>query len=86
MWRRFNMFNKPSTWKDWSLLLSAWAAALILYVKGAWGIDLTPYVDVDFVLLTLFMFWTIYGVWKNTFVSAKAKREKDIIEAHKFEK
>lgn len=73
------MYKKPSTWQDWSLLLSAWVAILILYVKNAWGIDLTPYINVDFVLMTLFMFWAVYGVWKNTFVSPKGKKQKQAL-------
>jgi hypothetical protein len=80
------MFKNPETWKDWSVLLSAWAAALIIYVKAAFNVDITPYVNVDFILLTIFVFWTIFGVWKNTYVSTKAKHEKEIIEAHKIEK
>ncbi|WP_416729190.1 hypothetical protein [Fictibacillus sp. JL2B1089] len=73
------MFKKPETWKDWSLLLSAWATGLVLYGKAAWGFDLTPYVDVNFIMLTLFMFWTLYGVWKNTFVSPKGKKQKQAL-------
>jgi hypothetical protein len=70
------MFKKPSTWQDWSILLSAWGAMLVLYVKGAYGVDLTPFINVDFGLMTLFLFWAAYGVWKNTFVSPKGKKQK----------
>jgi hypothetical protein len=80
------MFKKPESWKDWSLLLSAWGAGLIMYAKAAFGIDLTPFVNVDFMLLTVFVFWTAYGVWKNTYVSPRAKQQKEIIDAHEIEK
>jgi hypothetical protein len=80
------MFKKPETWNDWSLLLSAWAALAITYGKAAFGFEITPYVNVDFTLLTMFVFWTAYGVWRNTYVSKKAKKEKEILEAHKSEK
>jgi hypothetical protein len=80
------MFKKPQNWNDWSLLLSAWAALSITYAKAAFKIDITPYVNVDFTLLTVFVFWTAYGVWRNTYVSNKAQQEKEIIEAHKIEK
>jgi hypothetical protein len=75
-------FNKPSSWKDWLLLLTAWGAGLGIFIKAAFGFDIDPFVapGATFVLITIFIAWNLYGVYKNTFVTPKGKKQKKFLE------
>lgn|GEM_PF-3756772 len=72
------MFKEPKNWKDWGILLTAWLSILALGIKGIFNVDITPHVGdiVNFVLLTVFIAISLYGVYKNTYaVTKKAKRQ-----------
>ncbi len=77
------MFNQPKTWKDWSILLTSWLSILLLGVKSIFGVDYVPFAGdiVDFVLLTIFIVVSGWGVWKNTYVSKKAGLQKKALQA-----
>jgi hypothetical protein len=82
------MYTQPKTWKDWGILLTAWLSILALGLKAIFNVDISQYVGdiVTFFLLTLFIVVSAIGVWKNTYVSKKAKHDREIIEAQKYEK
>ncbi|MGD7021790.1 phage holin [Rossellomorea vietnamensis] len=76
------MFNKPKSWKDWGVLLTAWLSILALGLNGMFQVDITPFVGdiANFFLLTIFIAVSAWGVWKNTFVSPKAKEQKKVLQ------
>jgi hypothetical protein len=80
------MFKKPESWKDWGVLLTAWFSILALGLKAYFNVNITPYVGdfVNFILLTIFIGISAWGVWKNTFVSKKAKEQKKVLQDKKL--
>lgn len=79
------MYEKPKTWADWTKLLTAWAAAIVVFA-AAFGLDLNKYVGpaVTVIMLTVFLGWNLYGIWANTYVSKKAKEQKKVLEQKKL--
>lgn len=77
------MYEQPKTWKDWGILLTAWLSILALGLKATFNVDITPYVGdiVSFVLLSIFVAVSAWGVWKNTYVSRKALLQKKALKA-----
>lgn len=75
------MYNKPESWKDWAILLSGWLSLLALGLKGIFGLDITPFAGdiANFVISTIFIAVNAYAVWKNTYVSKRAKEQKEAL-------
>jgi hypothetical protein len=80
------IFKAPETYKDWGILLSAWLSILALGLKAIFNVDISPFVGdiVDFLLLTVFILVSLWGVWKNTYVSNGAKLQKKALVAQKL--
>ncbi|RSD21087.1 phage holin [Mesobacillus subterraneus] len=77
------MYEQPKTWKDWAILLSGWLSLLALGLKGIFGVDITPFASdiANFIILSIFMAVNAWSVWKNTYVSHKAKLQKKALQA-----
>jgi hypothetical protein len=79
-------YQKPNTWKDWGILLTAWATAIAVFLKAAFGWSLEGLVGpfVSALLLTFFFSWNVWGIWKNTYVSKKAQEQAKLLQQNKL--
>jgi len=73
------MYTKPQTWKDCGILLSAWGSAVAIFLTAVFGWDLEKYVGpfVAAIMMTAFLAWNLWGIWKNTYVSKQAQQLKE---------
>lgn len=77
------MYEQPKTWKDWAILLTGWLSLLGLGIKGIFDVNIVPFAGdiANFVLLSIFIVVNALAVWKNTYVSKKAKLQKKALVA-----
>lgn len=77
------MYEKPKAWKDWAILLTAWATAIAVFLKAAFDWEIEQFIGpaVTIIMLTAFLLWNLYGIFKNNNVTKEAKAKEIVAES-----
>lgn len=71
--------EKPWLAKDWFILVTAFAGGLKLVLSSFLGIEV-PEEGLDGLLDMIGSAAVFYGIWKNTYVSGKAQKQKEVLQ------
>jgi SPP1 family holin len=67
--------------KDYLILLAGFLGALKVFLASL-GYDVLPDATIDSIVDMIGFGFALYAIWKNSYVSPKGKKQKELLEKH----
>jgi SPP1 family holin len=64
--------------KDYLILIAGFLGAFKVFLTS-WGYDVIPQASIDSAVDMIGFGFALYAIWKNTYVSKKGKKQKEVL-------